>query len=373
MAVLVEPTLGYDPALREEGRALSAALLARLEKGGHLPLDFYPAFRDDGNPESGFTRGAPPPRFAHGYWAARNRFGVLLETHSWHGYRERVAATVDFLRALLELGAERAPAWRAAAARADRAAASLAGKEVVLESAPDGGAKTIRFRGYAYARVESAAFGRPVVSYDESRPTIWEVPLVEGQRPSVSVVLPQGGWIVPAAWAAKVADRLRLHGVLFSRIEGLRQGVPAEAFRASEATFAAASFEGRQRLTVKGGWGSDGMDVPSGSLWIPVAQARALLAAHLLEPTGPDSFLAWGDFNTAFERKEYIEDYALEPYARELLEKNAPFRAAFERRLAEDPALAKDPAARLDFFYERHPSFDRAWRLYPVLRAAARP
>ncbi len=58
--------------------------------------------------------------------------------------------------------------------------------------------------------------------------------------------------------------------------------------------------------------------------------------------------------------------------ARALLERDPAVRADLERRLA-DPAFANDPEARRDFFYARHPSFDRAWRRYPVLRADARP
>jgi len=373
LAVLVEPSLGYDPALRQEGRAMSAALVARLEREGHLPLDFYPAFVEDGKPESGFARRPPPPRFGNGYWAARNRFGILLEAHSWRTYAERVRGTVDFVRALLDLGAERGREWRAAAARADRAAPELAGAEVLLDSVPGGPPRTLRFRGYAYTRELSPALGRPVVSYDETRPQIWEIPLVEEQRPAAKAVLPKGGWIVPAAWAARVVERLRLHGVLFSRLDAPRQGASVEVFRATEAKLADASFEGRQVLSVKGGWAAEKRDLAAGALWIPAAQARALLAAHLLEPGAPDSLLAWGEFNAAFERKEYIEDYVLDPFARDLLAKDAGVRAELERRLAEDPAFAKDPQARLDFFYVRHPSFDGAYRLYPVLRADARP
>src|SRR5512138_3968464 len=110
-AVLVEPRLGYDPSLRAEGKAISDALVARLEAAGHLPVDFYPSFVKDGDPASGFARGVPPPRFQEGYWAARNRFGILLETHSWRPYGHRVEATADFLRALLGLAAERGRAW----------------------------------------------------------------------------------------------------------------------------------------------------------------------------------------------------------------------------------------------------------------------
>ncbi len=373
LAVLVEPRVGYGEALREEGRALSDALLDRLAEAGHLPLDFYPAFVEDGRPESGFALRPPPPRFGHGYWAARNRFGVLLETHSWRPYGERVKATIDFLRALLALAAERGAAWRAAAARADRAAPALAGKEVVLDSAPDGPPRTLRFRGYAYARDESPALGRPVVSYDETRPAVWEVPLVEGQRPSATAVLPRGGWIVPAAWAPLLADRLRLHGVLFSRLDRPARNVPVEAFRATEAKLAAASYEGRQMLSVKGAWAPERRDLAAGALWVPAAQARALLAAHLLEPSGPDAFLAWGEFNAAFERKEHVEDYVLDAFARDLLARDPAVKAELDGRLAEDPAFASDPDARLDFFYRRHPAFDETFRLYPVLRAAARP
>ncbi len=373
LAVIVEPRDGYDEGLRAEGRAISNALVSRLEKDGHLPLDFYPAFAEDGNPESGFARLPAPPRFANGYWAARNRFGILLETHSWRPYGVRVRATVDFLRALLDLAAERGRVWTAAAWRSDRAAASLAGKEVVLATAPAGPVRTISFRGYAYAREESPALGRPVVRYDESKPQIWDVPLAEGQRPTATAILPKGGWIVPVAWAPKVADRLKLHGVLFSRVEVGREAFPVEAFRATQAKFGDVSVEGRQTLSVDGAWAREARLVAPGALWVPVAQPRALLAAHLLEPTAPDSFLAWGDFNVAFERKEYVEDYVLDPFARELLARDPAVRAELERRIADDPAFAQDPQARADFFYRRHPSCDEALRLYPILRADARP
>jgi hypothetical protein len=40
----------------------------------------------------------------------------------------------------------------------------------------------------------------------------------------------------------------------------------------------------------------------------------------------------------------------------------------FERRLRTDSNFAKSPAARLDFFYRRHPSWDERLNLYPVYR-----
>ncbi|WP_242340903.1 MULTISPECIES: M14 family zinc carboxypeptidase [unclassified Anaeromyxobacter] len=372
LAVMVEPRFGYAAALRPEGAALSEALLARLTTGGHLPVDFYPSFREDGDPASGFAQGVPPPHFGHGYWAAQDRIGILLEAHSWRPYGERVKGAVDFLRALLELAAERGARWRAAAERADREAPALAGREVALAFEPTGEPTPLAFRGYAYVREPSVVTGAPVTRYDESRPEVWNVPYLAALRPAASAVLPRGGWVVPAGFAEPVAAKLAVHGVRFERLGGARPPREVEVFRATEAKFRAEPFEGRQQLSVKGAWACERRSIGAGALFVPVAQPRALVAAHLLEPAAPDALLAWGTFNAAFERKEYIEDYVLEPFARQLLAEDAAVRAEWEQRLA-DPTFAADRRARSEFFFRRHPAWDETYRRYPVVRVDARP
>ena len=47
--------------------------------------------------------------------------------------------------------------------------------------------------------------------------------------------------------------------------------------------------------------------------------------------------------------------------------------AQFHQKLASDPAFAKNPAARLEFFARRHASWDERLNLYPVLRTDAAP
>ena len=110
--------------------------------------------------------------------------------------------------------------------------------------------------------------------------------------------------------------------------------------------------------------------MPAGSLFVPIAQPNARLVMTLLEPSGPTRSVAWGFFNAAFERKEYMEPTSPSRSAREMLAKDPELRQDFEKRLAEDPAFVRDPAARLDFFYRRHPSFDERFNLYPVYRTA---
>ena len=55
--------------------------------------------------------------------------------------------------------------------------------------------------------------------------------------------------------------------------------------------------------------------MPAGSLFVPIAQARSVMLMTLLEPKDPDSLVSWGFFNTAFERKEYMEAYVAEDVA----------------------------------------------------------
>ena len=69
----------------------------------------------------------------------------------------------------------------------------------------------------------------------------------------------------------------------------------------------------------------------------------------LLEPQAPDSLVAWGLFNTAFERKEYMEAYVAEDVAAQMLKNDPALRAEFEKRLSEDADVRarSERAARL--------------------------
>ena len=123
-------------------------------------------------------------------------------------------------------------------------------------------------------------------------------------------------------------------------------------------------------VTLAGDWKDEARDVPAGSLFVPIAQPRARVLMTLLEPGSADSLVGWGFFTAAFERKEYMEAYVAEDVAAGMLAKDPALRAAFEKRVAEDPTFAKSPSARRDFFYRRHPAWDERYNLYPVYRTA---
>jgi hypothetical protein len=63
-----------------------------------------------------------------------------------------------------------------------------------------------------------------------------------------------------------------------------------------------------------------------------------------------------------------LEPYVAEQIAREIHAADAKLRAAFDRRLAQDPAFRADPAARLEFFCRHHASWDEQLNCYPIFR-----
>src|SRR5262249_21955671 len=184
----VEPVNQGDPQLHAAGRELRAALIEKLSAQGSTPLPFYPDLAETDDPKSGFLLTVYSPRFSTGYFPQRNRFTVLVETHSWKDYATRVRVTVNTVVALAELLAGHGSRWREQALEADRAAARLGGREVVLDYSSSwreggSGARTdaggargeryIDFPGYAYTRTLSAISGELVTVYDPNTPQVW--------------------------------------------------------------------------------------------------------------------------------------------------------------------------------------------------------
>ena len=372
VSIQVEPVHSADSALRQTGLALKNGVLADITKEGSIPHGFYMSFDDHDNPASGFVDGVSDPRFSTGYFPLRNRMAVLVETHAWKDYPTRVRITRNTVVSVLGQVRDHGARWLADAAAADARAARLGGELVPLKYKATDKARMIDFRGYAYTRTSSEVSGQLMTRYDESRPQIWRVPVRDEIVPDVQARAPLAGYIVPAAHAATVGHKLRVHGISYRTLDAARASFEVETYRADKLTFTPASFESHQRLTAEGQWKSEARALDKGALFVPIAQPKARLVMALFEPQGPDSMLAWGAFNAAFERKEYLEDYVAEEVARDML-KDPAIAARFKARLDADPAFAKDGAARLEFFARMHSSWDDRYKLYPVMRTAAAP
>jgi murein tripeptide amidase MpaA len=318
---------------------------------------------------SGVSTFIATPRFATGYTPLRNRAGLLIETHVYKDYRSRVRGTYDILDELVaEAGRERASLFaankKADADTIERGRTYEARRQFPLALSITDKATQIDFKGVEYTVDESPISGAQRVVYGKA-PVNYKIPKFDNARVAASVAPPLA-YIIPPQWKDVIAV-LELHGL---RIERLARATEfdIESYRLTEPKWATASFEGRVTLTTKPVVKREKRSFAAGSVIVRLDQPAANVAIHLLEPSGPDSFVYWGFFNAIFEQKEYGEAYQIENLALEMMAKDPGLKAEFEEKL-RDEAFAKNPRARMDFFYERSPYFGKQ-RIgqYPVGR-----
>ena len=99
----IEPLFSGDPALHPAAKALVTELNSKIAAMGSQPLDFYPEFVKEDDPDSGFALNVYSPRYSLGYWPLHNRFTLMVETHSWKNYATRVRVTHNIIMTLTGL------------------------------------------------------------------------------------------------------------------------------------------------------------------------------------------------------------------------------------------------------------------------------
>jgi murein tripeptide amidase MpaA len=309
------------------------------------------------------------PRFATGYTPLRNRNGLLIETHSLKSYRSRVRGTYDTLRYTIEEIAATKASLLDANKKVDEETVERGktydpNRQYPLTLAVTDKSTPLAFKGVEYKIEDSAISGGRMITYGTAPLNITIPRFDEGKV--VTSVDPPLYYIVPVEWA-DVINVLKIHGV---KLDTLKKPltIEVEGYKLTQPKWATASFEGRINVTCKPERIKETRTFPAGSVIVPMAQETADVAIHLLEPAGPDSFVTWGFFNAVFEQKEYGEGYVIEKLAREMLAKDPNLQKEFDERL-KDPNFAKNPRARLNFFYEHSPYFlNQKVGIYPVGR-----
>jgi murein tripeptide amidase MpaA len=335
---------------------------AALKAAGHVPgpLVFD---RDSRDPRKGLSSGTEMPRFSHGYGDLRHLPTVLVENHSLKPYRQRVLGTYVLIEATLKtLGTGGTELRQAIASDESARPVSLP----MNWSNGGGEQKTRDFLGVAYETYVSPATGGPEIRW-LGRPEFYPALPVSLNKPAVRLSRPKAYW-VPVTETDVIA-LLKLHGIRVETLQKARS-MTLEMDRLvgprPQPGGGSHPFEGRHTITTGVKAETRTETFPAGSVRVPTDQPLGDLAMALLEPEGNDSLVAWGFFLEILQRTEYIEGYVLAPMAERMLAADPKLKVEFEEKLARDPKFAKEPAARLRWFYERSPYYDDRYLLYPV-------
>lgn len=347
-------------------------VMSAFDKRGHLQ-SIYLEFKDGRDPRKGIENFGSGQRFSTGYAALQNRPALLVETHMLKSYENRVRSTYDLVELTLEQVAQNATALLAVNRKADadviaRAADASASVPVTFKMDPT--STPYEFKGYKFTLTHSDISNSDWIQYDPSHKQSYTIPNWNGLLPDLSIT-PPAAYVVPAQWTT-IIDKLDAHAIAYQRTTQPMK-IHATAYQLDNPKWGSEPFEGH--LMLRNFQLTDttrDVELPAGSVIVPLNQRGANVAINLLEPQAPDSLLRWGFLNAIFEPKEYGEPRVLEKLARGMMAKDPALKAEFDKKLHDDAAFAADPDARLMFFFERSPWYSAQHvGEYPVLKLDA--
>jgi hypothetical protein len=362
-----------DPGVSAwQQKLLNDRVIPAYEKRGHL-ASIYLEFKDGRDPRKGIVNFGSGPRFSTGYAALQNRPALLVETHMLKSYENRVRGTYDLVALMLEQTGADAAHLIAINRKADDTTAARARDpkaQVALTFKDDPASTPFRLKGYDFSLTHSDVSNSEWIQYDPSKPKTYDIPNWNGLLPDLAVT-PPAAYAIPAQWTQLIA-RLDAHGIAYRRLARPAK-LKSQAYQLDKPQWATKPFEGHLMLRDFSQSSTEReVDLPAGSVIVPMNQRAANVAIELLEPQAPDSLLRWGYLDAIFEPKEYGESRVLEKLARDMLAKDPALKTAFERRLHDDAAFAASPSQRLMFFFEHSPWYTaQDVGAYPVYRLDA--
>ncbi len=239
------------------------------------------------------------PRFNSTYIGLRNRVGILGETYAYLTFDDRIAASRVFVEELLNYAAAHAADIRRATESAD--ARSLVGERLAVRARPKRSAEMVEILLGETATERHPYTGRPMFRrLDVRKPErLFEYGAFE---PAETERVPPA-YYLPATLEAAI-ERLEAHGIRFSRLDAAGT-LAVERFRIDKSTVAPQPFQGHQERTLEGAWEPADVELPAGTVVVPMDQPLARLAFLLLEPRSDDGLLDWNVLDEAIKDAKY--------------------------------------------------------------------
>ncbi|NOU49432.1 peptidase M14 [Pseudoalteromonas sp. JBTF-M23] len=362
-------TYGFTPEFASESPSIARVLETKIKpviddkllSQGHIPGPLVFAM-DKRDFKKGIAGWVASPRFSNGWGDLAGVPTILVENHSLKPYKQRVLGTYVLYDGLISaLSEHHTELDEAVAYEQEQVPQQLVLKRDYAKK-PD----FISFKGVAYKHFDSAISGQAEAKYLGEAIQYDALPIFWQKDVALKVDVPQFFYIPPAY--PDVAEKLRLHGIEVQQLN-VQPQIQGTLKRASveQYNFAQQPFEGRFRVDASFSYDVIGQLDLTGWYAVSTQQAHGELATHLLHPKAPDSLFSWGEFNTIFQRTEYVENYALEPFARSMLKDNPAMALEFDRKIREDKAFANNPSARMEWLYAQTPYYDQAYLKYPIL------
>ncbi len=246
----------------------------------------YGNFEDD---HTRWTTFPAAPRYSTNYVGMRNRIAILSEAYSYATFEERVTATLDFCRAILEDVAAHKDEVRSLLDEADKRASTGSSREDPTPTRTE--PKALSEKATALGFVEAEQDGRRVAT-DETAD--YEVEVIDDFVATDAVRRPWA-YIVPGD-RADIVELLQRHGIT---VEVLREDVrvDAEVYRFETVEQSGRPFQGHAMARVTAASAPEARDLAPGVFVVRADQPLGSLVVATLEPAAEDSLVTWNHFD----------------------------------------------------------------------------
>ena len=344
-------------------KKMQPEILGHLEKKGMLTTPYVNIHGD--SPDEGFPAFMDSPRYATGYTTLFNTMGTVAETHMLKPYKDRVAATYEYMLSSIRYVEKNATEIRK---KMDENIANLQpGNQYSLQWKLDEKQfQLIDFKGYEAGMKPSEVSGKPRLFYDRTKPFTRKVKFFDEYISTKKIAIPRY-YVIPKS-EYKVIEHLKRNNISMKEIS--RDSViSVEQYRIADFKTVKNPYEGHYlhyetRVTSE----IKNRGFRKGDFIVSAKQFGVKYLLETLEPEATDSFFNWNFFDGILGQKEYFSDYVFEDTATELLKNNQVLRTAFEFEKIANPELANDGKSQLDWIYKNSEYYEGSVNLYPIFR-----
>ena len=316
-------------------------------------------------PEKGFSQYLDSPRYSTGYTSLFNTLGMMVETHMLKPYKQRVEATYEIMKSLLEFTEEhhktiaklRKDSWK----QYEQFETYPLSWEVDTTRST-----TLNFKGYEGVFIKSEITGEMRLKYDRNKPFTKEVVYQNYFKPSTSITIPKA-YVIPQGWW-NVIDLLKINNIEMTLLEK-DSTFNVESYKIVDYKTRTGAYEGHYphyNTTVS-------TDIKTikfikGDFIVSTFQPGIRYLLETLEPHAPDSFFNWNFFDPILQRKEYFSPYVWEDKAKLMLAQNPRLQIEFNLKKTYDQDFANNWYAQLNWLHQKSEHYETSYLQYPVYR-----
>lgn len=320
---------------------------------------------EDTDPSNGFTQFYDSPRYSSGYAALFNTISFMPETHMLKPYKQRVLATYDLMRTMIEKSGRYAD--EILLRRKQAINNSIQQTEFPLQWNVDTTMHSdIIFKGYQAGYHTSEATGLRILFYDHNKPYTKHINFYDSYTALNFITKPKA-YVIPQGWW-QVVDLLKLNEVQFHRLKNDTTLEVTAMHIDNYKSFNKGYEKHHKNYDMLVSKNKEKIHFLKGDYIIYLNQPANRYIIETLEPTSDDGFFAWNFFDAILQQKEDYSDYRWDTIAARLLKNESALQRNFMQKKSADSSFSKNVSKQLNFIYNNSVYLEPEYLRYPIFR-----